>query len=367
MAVPAAGRCLCGGWPRGGVPPPGLPVVRRAAGVLVWLLAACPGGGPLPEDLRAPGCGAGACGVSHALLPAFVLAWRLDVAETVGAVIAAGGRRRVRGAPGGGAGWGFRIRRRAGGCGGSRAAAPELGVAFAALAVELGGEAIRPAAEPGRFALAAIGAAFGAAAGLPGWLAAGRVAVRVGGERREADRGQHNLALPDRRQTAFHASCPAMTGMKEEPAWTTRGRKQIALHRWAVIAEAAGQKLTAAGAGRAGPADRRTRPHAPGRVGPPLLAGDDRPVAAGVAPGGLDALKPSPRADTGVGPRAPGAVRRGRRAAAGAARPVGRADRLDPVSPARDHGRRADRPRPAAPGRAAPRGAGRRAEGLRPV
>src|SRR5260221_14632371 len=30
----------------------------------------------------------GACRVSHALLPAFVLAWRLDVAETVGAVIA---------------------------------------------------------------------------------------------------------------------------------------------------------------------------------------------------------------------------------------------------------------------------------------
>src|SRR5207302_9665185 len=55
MAVPAAGRCVCGGWPRGGGPPPGLPVVCRAAGVLVWLLAACPGGGPLPEDLRAQG------------------------------------------------------------------------------------------------------------------------------------------------------------------------------------------------------------------------------------------------------------------------------------------------------------------------
>jgi len=27
------------------------------------------------------------CRVSHALLPAFVLAWRLDVAEAVGAVI----------------------------------------------------------------------------------------------------------------------------------------------------------------------------------------------------------------------------------------------------------------------------------------
>ncbi len=40
----------------------------------------------------------GSCRVSHALLPAFVLAWRLDVAETVGMVIAevAGGRCGVR-------------------------------------------------------------------------------------------------------------------------------------------------------------------------------------------------------------------------------------------------------------------------------
>jgi hypothetical protein len=47
MGVPAAGRCLCGGRRPGGVPPSGLPVVRRAAGVLVWLPAVCPGGGPL--------------------------------------------------------------------------------------------------------------------------------------------------------------------------------------------------------------------------------------------------------------------------------------------------------------------------------
>jgi hypothetical protein len=50
----------------------------------------------------------------------------------------------------------------------------ELGVAFAALAVDLGGEAICPAAEAGRFALAAITAAFDAASALPGWLAVGR-------------------------------------------------------------------------------------------------------------------------------------------------------------------------------------------------
>ena len=64
-------------------------------------------------------------------------------------------------------------------------AGAELGTAFAALAVELGGEAIRPAAEPGRFALAAVGAAFAAAAGLPGWLGLGawRFASSVSGGR----------------------------------------------------------------------------------------------------------------------------------------------------------------------------------------
>src|SRR6266487_448028 len=174
MAVPAAGRCVCGGWPRGGGPPAGLPVVCRAAGVLVWLLAACPGGGPLPEDLRAQG----------ALRPAFTLAWRLDVAEAVGAVIGqvAGGACGVRpaaarlGVPYTTArGW---VRR-------FRARGLELGTGFAALAVELGGEAIRPAAEAGRFALAALGAAFAAAAGLPGWLDLGvwRFASSVSGGR----------------------------------------------------------------------------------------------------------------------------------------------------------------------------------------
>ena len=52
-------------------------------------------------------------------------------------------------------------------------------MAFAALAVELGGEAVAAAAEAGRFALAAIGAAFDRGRRLPGWPAAGPVAVRV--------------------------------------------------------------------------------------------------------------------------------------------------------------------------------------------
>jgi hypothetical protein len=50
----------------------------------------------------------------------------------------------------------------------------------------------------------------------------GFAAVRVVGERWEADRGQHNLALPDRLQTAFDASCLAITGMRRQTAWITR-------------------------------------------------------------------------------------------------------------------------------------------------
>jgi hypothetical protein len=126
----------------------------------------------------------GRCGVTHALVPAFVLAWRLDVAETVGAVITrvAGGGGGVRpaaalaGVPHTTArGWVRRFGVRA----------PELGLAFAALAVELGGEPVCPAVSPARFALEAIAAAFSAAAGLPGWLAAGawRFASSVSGGR----------------------------------------------------------------------------------------------------------------------------------------------------------------------------------------
>jgi hypothetical protein len=124
----------------------------------------------------------GPCRVSHALLPAFTLVWRLDVAEVIGAVVAevAGGRCGVRpaaeraGVPYTTArGW---VRRFA-------ARAPQLGTGFAALAVELGGPAVTPPEAVCEFALAAIGAAFAAAAGLPGWLAVGvwRFASAVSG------------------------------------------------------------------------------------------------------------------------------------------------------------------------------------------
>jgi hypothetical protein len=124
------------------------------------------------------------CGVSHALLPAFTLAWRLDVAETIGSVVGevvAGG---VRGPPGGGAGGGAVYDR-------PRLGPPvpgprrEAGGGVRGVAVELGGQAVTPPAGAGRFALTAIDAAFAAAASLPGWgrLGAWRFASAVTGGR----------------------------------------------------------------------------------------------------------------------------------------------------------------------------------------
>jgi Domain of unknown function (DUF6431) len=122
------------------------------------------------------------CGVTHAVLPAFVLAWRLDAAEAAGAVISevacgACGVRRAADAAGvphtTARGWVRRFAARAG----------ELAVSFSALAVELGGEVVRPAGPPSRLAVAAVGAAFAAAAALPGWglLGAWRFACAVTG------------------------------------------------------------------------------------------------------------------------------------------------------------------------------------------
>jgi hypothetical protein len=126
----------------------------------------------------------GPCRVSHALLPAFVLAWRLDAAETAGTVIAgvAGGSCGVRPAA---ARAGVPYTTARGWCRRFAIRGPALGAAFAALAVELGGEPVRPAADTGRFALAAFGAAFGAACALPGWAGLGpwRFASAVSGGR----------------------------------------------------------------------------------------------------------------------------------------------------------------------------------------
>jgi len=113
------------------------------------------------------------CRVTHALLPAFVLVGRLDVAETVGTVLDA-----VVCGPGG-------VRPAASGvdvphttarawvrrfCARSR----ELAVGFAALAAELGGVIITPLLDVRRSALHALDAAWHAVAQFPGWLGCGR-------------------------------------------------------------------------------------------------------------------------------------------------------------------------------------------------
>ncbi len=111
------------------------------------------------------------CRVSHALLPAFLLSGRLDVVETIGSVIeeVASGRgvrpaaRRVDVPYTTARDWWRRFRARA----------ERLAVAFAALAVELGGAAVRPSRRLEGWALAAMAAAWEAAAGLPGWAALG--------------------------------------------------------------------------------------------------------------------------------------------------------------------------------------------------
>lgn len=116
----------------------------------------------------------GPCGgVSHAVLPAFVLVGRLDVVESIGAVIeeAAAG-------PGGvdraaerlkvpyttARGWWRRF----------RSLAERVAVSFAALSVELGGPVLTVGRDVCRWALDAIGGSWEAASGLPGWLAVGR-------------------------------------------------------------------------------------------------------------------------------------------------------------------------------------------------
>jgi hypothetical protein len=113
-----------------------------------------------------------ACGSTHALLPSFLLARRRDAAPVIGAALehVAEGRGGARpaalaaGVPHTTArSWLRRLRRRA----------REMAIAFAAAAVELGGEVVVPAGEAMAAAVTAIGAAFSAATAMPGWAGTG--------------------------------------------------------------------------------------------------------------------------------------------------------------------------------------------------
>lgn len=112
------------------------------------------------------------CEETHALLPGFVLAGRLDVVETIGTVVKdvleeRGGVRpasRRADVPHTTArGW---VRR-------FSARAVKIAISFAALCVELGGEAITPCVDDSSFAITAISAAFATASALAGWAFVG--------------------------------------------------------------------------------------------------------------------------------------------------------------------------------------------------
>jgi transposase-like protein len=113
------------------------------------------------------------CRATTAVLPLFVAERRLDAVDTIDVVVEAviGGELGVRPAAAGvdvphetARDWVRRFRSRG----------VMLAVAFAALVVEVGGGPLRPTADAAVDALAAIGAAFDAACGLPGWAVVGR-------------------------------------------------------------------------------------------------------------------------------------------------------------------------------------------------
>jgi putative transposase len=79
-----------------------------------------------------------------------------------------------------------------------------------------------------------------------------------------------------------------------------KGQEEIALHRWAVIAEAAGDRLTAAERGAlVRQIAARAHTHPDGSARRYSRGTIDRWLRAWRA-GGLEALKPSPRADAGT-------------------------------------------------------------------
>lgn len=110
------------------------------------------------------------CRSTHSLVPSFLFARRRDTADVIGEAIelvgsGEGGARRAAeraGVPHTTArGWSRRFRR----------LARQVAIAFAAVAVELGGEVIVPSGDEMAAAITAITAAFAAASAMPGWAA----------------------------------------------------------------------------------------------------------------------------------------------------------------------------------------------------
>ena len=249
------------------------------------------------SSFRGPGAG---CAATHALLPGFVLARRVDEVGTVGAVTEQVAAVRA-GSAGGGAGRGAAHDGARLGASTGPAGDPVGGRASGALAVELGGEAIEPGDDPQAWAFAAIRAAFRAATALPGWAALGRwrfACCVSGGQLLAANTTSPYLMVGKRR---FLPPAPA-PGAETEDEMDRDQQEQVALHRWAVIAEAANARLSPAERGvavRAAAARTRTHTHPDGTTRRYSRGTIDRWVRAWRA-GGLAALRPAPRSDAGA-------------------------------------------------------------------
>ena len=145
------------------------------------------------------------------------------------------------------------------------------------------------------------------------------------------------------------------------------GSEAVALHRWAVIAEAASRPVDTNRTGRGGAGHRGAPAHASRRLGAPLQPGQHRPLDPGLAQGRPRSAAPRDPLGHRGGAGPPRARRRGGRPASRAAQSLGRPDRPDPLRPSRDRRPRAHGAGPAGPPGPHPRGARRRAQGLRPL
>ena len=181
-------------------PRPDCPECAFGDDVLVGISAPCPRrpAGASRSSCRGPA-------VSVVARPtcccrAFVLAGRLDVAETVGSVLCRGGRRPGRRAAGGGSAARCLTQRRGDGCVGSRPGRRTSPSRSRRSPSSSAAMRSHPVDDARSFALGARSGSLPSGERPAGMALDRAVALRLCGERREAARHQHRFALPRRRQ-----------------------------------------------------------------------------------------------------------------------------------------------------------------------